>query len=430
MHPSALKRPSSTPALAAVLAAATVLASPGLLSGQGFPLGPEFRVNTYITGTQFRPSLASDAAGNFVVVWHGYAQDGSQSGIFAQRYDSGGNPVGGEFRVNSYTTNGQVRPDAAYDSAGNFVVVWQSAGQDGSGYGVFGQRYANTGVPLGAEFRINTLIEGSQGRPAVVSDPVGNFVVVWEGFKQDGSSLGIFAQRYESTGAPLGGEFRVNTYTTGTQYLPTVASDAAGNFVVAWVDRTQDGSTDGVFAQRYASMGSPLGTEFRVNTFTALNQFWPSLAVDAAGNFVVVWYSWAQDGSSFGVFGQRYASTGAPLGPEFRLNSYTGSAQWFPSVASDSAGNFVSVWESLDQDGDREGIFGQRFDAAGAPLGGEFLVNTNTLNVQEKPVVASDGAGHFVVVWYSLNQDGSGWGVFGQRYSMIVPVELQSFEVQ
>ena len=30
----------------------------------------------------------------------------------------------------------------AADAAGNFVVVWQSDGQDGSGYGVFGQRYA------------------------------------------------------------------------------------------------------------------------------------------------------------------------------------------------------------------------------------------------------------------------------------------------
>jgi hypothetical protein len=228
----------------------------------------------------------------------------------------------------------------------------------------------------------------------------------------------------------MGGEFLVNTYTTGTQYLPSVARDAAGNFVVAWVDRTQDGSTDGVFAQRYASTGAPLGAEFRVNTFTALNQFWPSVDCDSAGNFVVVWYSWAQDGSSFGVFAQRYASAGTPLGGEFRVNTYTGSAQWFPSVASDSGGNFVAVWESLDQDGDRSGIFAQRYDSAGAPLGGEFRVNTNTVDTQDGPVVAADAAGHFVVVWYSLNQDGSGWGVYAQRYSMIVPVELQDFVVE
>ena len=39
----------------------------------------------------------------------------------------------------------------------------------------------------------------------------------------------------------------------------------------------------------------------------------PSVAVDAGGNFAVVWESFGQDGNSFGVFGQRYASSGAPL---------------------------------------------------------------------------------------------------------------------
>ena len=47
------------------------------------------------------------------------------------------------------------------------------------------------------------------------------------------------------------------------------------------------------------------------------------MASDSSGNFVVVWMSDSQDGSSDGVFGQRYASSGTPLGPEFRVNTYT-----------------------------------------------------------------------------------------------------------
>ena len=55
-----------------------------------------------------------------------------------------------------------------------------------------------------------------------------------------------------SQGNPLGPEFRVNTYTTNEQRLPSVAADGSGNFVVAWTSR-QDGSGYGVFGQRFCS---------------------------------------------------------------------------------------------------------------------------------------------------------------------------------
>jgi hypothetical protein len=83
------------------------------------------------------------------------------------------------------------------DASGNFVVVWRSEARDGAGNGIFGQRYDGAGVPLGAEFRVNTYITGDQGEPSVAAEPFGNFVVVWHS-PQDGSSTGIFGQRYSS----------------------------------------------------------------------------------------------------------------------------------------------------------------------------------------------------------------------------------------
>ena len=75
-------------------------------------------------------------------------------------------------------------------------------------------------------------------------------------------------------------------------------------------------------------------------------------------------------------------------------------------------------------------MIAQRFASAGDPLGPEFLVNTYTTNNQGLPSVAAGSAGDFVVVWQSDTQDGSGRGVFGQRYNMIVPVELMRFGVE
>src|SRR5437870_3546959 len=144
-------------------------------------------------------------------------------------------------------------------------------------------------------------------------------------------------------GTPLGPEFRVNTFTTGAQGFASAAFDGSGNFVVAWTS-LQDGSSYGTFAQRYTGSGAPVGPEFRVNTFTTNFQGYPSVAADTSGNFVVAWIGNLQDGSTTGIFGQRYLSSGAPTGPEFRINTYTTNEQRGPSVAAGASGNFVVVW--------------------------------------------------------------------------------------
>jgi hypothetical protein len=95
----------------------------------------------------------------------------------------------------------------------------------------------------------------------------------------------------------------VNTYTTAAQYAPAVAIDPAGNFVVAWA--SDDPVSTEIFGQRYASSGAPLGSQFQVNAITTGSQYLPAVAVDPAGNFVVVWAGQG-DTDPIGVFGQRF----------------------------------------------------------------------------------------------------------------------------
>ena len=409
-----------------VLFSLALASVPSVVWAQGNPLGPEFRVNTFTSYRQVAPSVAADSSGNFVVVWTSNAQqDGSSYGVFGQRYASSGAPLGPEFLVNTYTTGGQQMARIAADSSGNFVVVWASNGQqDGSGYGVFGQRYASSGAPLGPEFRVNTYTPSEQFFPSVASGPSGDFVVAWQSDFQAGP-LSVFGQRYASSGAPLGPEFRVNANTTPCcQGDASVAVDSSGNFVVVWANSSGDGpANSGIFGRRYDSSGAPLGPEFHINTYVTSRQGVPSVASDSAGNFVVVWESNLQDGSNYGIFGQRYASSGAPLGPEFRVNTYATNQQVYPSAASDSSGNFVVIWASASQDGSVDGVFGQRYASSGAPLGPEFRVNTYTTGQQRGPFVAANSLGNFVVVW-SSDQQGYFGDVFGQRYSQIGPVEL------
>ena len=221
------------------------------------PSGAEFQVNSYTSAEQTIASVASDASGNFVVVWGSYGQDGSGRGIFGRRFNAANVPQGAEFRVNSYTTNFQSFPHVALDANGNVVVVWEN-GQDGSASGISGQRYNALGVAQGGEFQVNSYTTNRQANPRVSSDPGGNFVVVWaSGGGQDGSLYGVFGQRFDAAGSPQGTEFRVNTYTSGNQYVNGVASDASGNFVVVWQSNAQDGSNQGIFGRRFDASGTP-----------------------------------------------------------------------------------------------------------------------------------------------------------------------------
>jgi hypothetical protein len=389
--------------------------------GRAQKVGSEFRINTYTTNAQRADGfggqvLATDASGNFVVFWRSLTQDGDSDGVFGQRYNSSGQKVGTEFRANSFTTGRQGYPSAARADNGNFVVVWDSENQDGSSYGVFGQRYNASGQKLGAEFRVNTQTNSHQRFPAVAADPDGHFVVAWNSYNQDGSGYGIFAQRYDNSGTKRGAEFRVNTTTASNQRFPSLASDAGGNFVVVWGSNNQDGNGYGVFGQRFDSAGVKQGGEFRVNTYTTSLQKFASVASDPDGNFVVVWNSFMQDGSGYGVFGQRFDSGGTKVGGEFKVSTYTPNDQWFPAVASDDVGNFIVTWHSELQDGSVDGVFGKAYNGSGNPQGGEFRVNTFTNSYQLFPSVAAMGTNEFVVSWQSLAQDGDSWGVFGQRY--------------
>ena len=153
---------------------------------------------------------------------------------------------------------------------------------------------------------MNTYIANAQQEPSVAAFPNGKFVVAWESNGQDGSSYGVYAQRYNAAGTAVGAEFKVNTYTTNNQMNPSVATFLDEGFVVAWESWNQDGSGDGVYAQRYDAAGTAVGAEFRVNTYTASNQWSPSVAAFPNGGFVVVWESNGQDGSDNGVYAQRY----------------------------------------------------------------------------------------------------------------------------
>jgi len=300
-----------------------VLASscvPRLLSAQPARVGAEFQVNTYTADAEINPSVALNSSGGFLVVWERF--DGEE--IFGRLFASIGGPQGNEFQVNSFSTSPPYYPLVATDDSGAFVVVWESFVQNYN-IGLFGKKFDSEGVTQGSEFAVASPSPGIAPAPffALATSPSGDFVVVWEEFDRQDTFSGIFSRQFDSTGAGVGVEFHVNSYTFGGQIDPAVAMDRLGNFVVVWESFYQDGSEGGIFAQRFDSSGMPTGNEFQVNTFTTGAQGYPEIAMNQSGNFVVVWESTYQDGSQGGISAQRFDGSGTPLGTEFQVNSYT-----------------------------------------------------------------------------------------------------------
>ncbi|MCZ8192347.1 MAG: DUF4347 domain-containing protein [Microcystis sp. LE19-338.1B] len=407
------------------------LISPPTILGPVIKIGDEFQVNTYTTSVQAFPMIAMDTDGDFVVTWQSDGQDGDGNGIYAQRYNRLGIPQGSEFRVNTFTPRGQTRPAIAMDGDGDFIVTWSSRDQGPTGHAAdqFAQRYNSAGVPQGSEFQVNTsYINGDQGDGAVALDADGDFVITWSSYGvQDGSGDGVYAKRYNSAGVVQGSEFQVNTFTTNNQNHTAIAMDADGDFVITWMSDGQDGSGLGIYAQRYNSTGVAQGSEFRVNSVTANNQSYPAIAMDSEGNFAIAWLSELVPGSSYGIFAQRYNSSGVALGQQFQVNTTAIGPQVLlsePAISMADNGNFVISWHNLGQDGSAEGVYAQYYNQNGTPAGSEFQVNTFTTDGQLLPTLAMDGVGNFTAAWVSNNQDGELGGIYAQQFTPFSPSNI------
>jgi cysteine-rich repeat protein len=374
----------------------------------------EFQVNTYSTNNQYGTRVARAADGSFVVVYLSDGLDGSGRGIYLQRFDATGNPIGAELQVNTYTALDQTGPWIAMAPDGRFVVTWLSDEQDGSGYGIYFQRYSSAGIPQGTETQVNTTTSGSQNGVSVEMADDGSFVVL---FQSDPTDYDILTRRYDANGVALTAETTVNSYLTGHQSMAKIGMTPTGTYAIVWHSNLQDGDGYGIFGQRFGSTGVQVGSEFPVNTTTAGDQRRPDVAMADDGSFMVIWVDDSQSTGIWNVHGRRYGSTGTALGVSFQINTFTTTIDTYPFIDMLGDGRGVVTWPSPDTDGDANGAYARFYNSNGVALGPEFGLNVYTAGGQSWPFAALNADGGAWIVWHSENQDGNLLGVFGRRFA-------------
>lgn len=391
-------------------------------------VGDAFRVGSVGT-PQYLSSITSLDDGGFVVTWESDNQDSDGRGIFARRYDSLDNAVNDEFQVNSFTSSHQSNSSVINLKDNGFAVTWYSTEQDGHHLGIFAQRYDSSGSPAGNEFQVNSFTDNVQHSPSIASLKNGDFVITWTSFEQDGDRYGIFAQRYDSLGNPIGGEFQVNSFTTGDQVSPSIANLSDGGFLITWTSGGFYFSDDDreVFAQRYDDAGQRVGSAFQVNSSEAGGQNVSSAIGLSNGGFVVAWQSTKYNqnrGNEHETYLRVYSQFGNPVDKDIKVSNIpNGNSSPAPVLTSLDDGGFLVVWSSYPGSGNSYGIYAQRYNALGEPVGSEIPISLSSGSYSNRPPssatlpstpsVTTLHNGDFVVAWR-----GWGGGIFAHRFSL------------
>jgi large repetitive protein len=311
---------------------------------------------------------------------------GAALGLLAQSGEAAADKVGNEFTIASGSPglgSGCGTPSAAGLTNDGFVVTWICVydGIDASLDGaVFNASAQRTrGI-------LNLPGDASlYNRHSVASFDFGPFLVAWDRDRQPETD-DVLAKQFSAAGVATKNAFRV-TQGPGHQRQPSVAEFGNG-YVVVWRSNASVPGAATIAGQRYTSTGEPIGRQFQLNT-SPVGTNTPAVAALDTGGFVAVWDS---KGQVYNIHGKR-------AGSQFSVGCTS------PRVAGLQNGSFVVI---CLQNGD---ISGQRYNKVGVPIGTSFPIHTGTTT--KPPAVATLVGGDFVVVWVEHQ---SQVGVFGRRY--------------
>ncbi len=371
----------------------------------------EIQVNSYTQHHQTRAAVAMNGTGDFVVVWRSHLADGRGGGVYGRCFAADGTPAGEEFKVNvsALDVDGW-RPVVAMNSSGGFVVVWVAARPDGSN--TVARMYDAQGVALTDEFPVGTAPNAIESGPSIAMNSSGTFVVVWTSWYDDGY-LGesyVSGCVYDPDGSPMTDAFLVDDMPQGN--WPDVAMDEAGGFVITWIrmgDTYNRPYGEYIMYRRYRADGLPIGKAVQVTDDLNSRWYGPSVAAGCDGSFIL---TWAVGPFPYDIWAQPFDSSALPITEAYPVNTDVQGNQGHPRIACGGGQSYLIVWDSDGLDGATCCVRGQLCTGCGELVGDELRLAPAAMQRQWYPDAAMTPDGRYVVVWVALGQDGSGYGVF------------------
>src|SRR5215210_384323 len=207
---------------------------------------------------------------------------------------------------------------------------------------------------------------------------------------------------------PSGAEFHAGSCADCDKRVPAVAGAKSGEFVVAWEGASRT-DPQAVLARFDSKAGTPRGVQVQVNKLLPPDQYDATVAVDTAGNSIVVWSEVVGDNSD--IFFQRFNSKAKAVGPAVQVSVDDPAApatplDVFPAVAPTPDGGFVVTWIQSVPPSDTDRIppvvLFRAYNKNGAPLGAPIQISTGLVR-GIRPDVCVSNAGQAVVVWTNVD---------------------------
>ncbi|HEX9931755.1 MAG TPA: calcium-binding protein [Allosphingosinicella sp.] len=374
-----------------------------LIASEGFAGAEQVVAGSSPAGVQYDLRLTPLAGGGFVAVWLEEVQFAAPK-VWARLHDANARPVGAEFMID----DSGARPTVAALASGGFLASWgtySDLGMDGRV-----QIFDAGGAKVGAEFAVSAPVAGDQAPTAAAGLTGGGFVVLTT-HRPVPSSWEYHTSVFDAAGQKV-----ADIPVSGAGFIVTadVTGLSGGGFVVTWDEMNGGGSV--LRAQIFTASGVAVGSAFPVGGSTVPWQEQPSIAALPDGGFVISWreneVDSRDDAEGAGpatVKAQRYDASGQALGSEV-LVAIASRYAVAGDVAATADGGFVVTWDDASGEPDSVALAvydvkGRLFDAAGAAVGGEFLVNVNTAFTQAASETIVLRSGTIVAGWL----DGSGF---------------------
>lgn len=280
----------------------------------------------------------------------------------------------------------------------DYVSTWQD---DNDGNGSF-QIYAKASDGSFSQITVNDEASGNQVNPKIGTAANGDFVVVWEDDTDNNGSYQIMARGFYANGTERFAQMTVNSVADGQQLKPDIAMNAAGDFVVIWEDDQDKKGISNILGRGFTADGTERFSDRTVaNTGDGSEQD-PAIAMAENGDFVVVWSDDSGNDGFYQIHARGFDQNGNSKFPRFTVNSDPAGQQITPDIAMTSNGDFVVVWSS---DGNHDWMFEtyvRGFYADGSVRFSDNMVNqicSACMGSRYNPTIGIEDDGRFLAVW-------------------------------
>jgi hypothetical protein len=275
-------------------------------SVSGQPTGRPFTVSSGGAGLKSRPRLAVRSTGDAVAAW---MSEASEIGVFTRLLGRTGRPAGGAIQVDTVSGATGFTPALAVDPDGSYLIAWVSQkGTDTRNTSIYGRVFGASGAPLAAPFAITSNTVGPQLRPTAATDGQGSYLVAWQGYTTDPGHARIDGQIVGKAGGLLG-KRQVISNGAGknlSDASPTAVAAPGGTFVLVWMEYSTWFPV-GMAGVEVDRSGVPLGSQAWINDKQIGAQLRTALAADGAGHYLSP-YEGFYNPTSVGILARFFAA--------------------------------------------------------------------------------------------------------------------------